>query len=321
MQVNNPIVSSPQFKGGINLNKLTEVIPNTKACKNLTPLDKNCFHSYVYSLKYKSGITQEEINKIFNLDGMDFLNACYEFIVKKVNIPESLRPAVVIGELSKKELSMAYEPGKEMITISPNIVYSTKSQIFGCLRHEFQHYMQNLSVYRHEKIGKEAVEFWAKDVLEKEKTFLEPLYKKTDDELMALGYNGDVFSEIKKMQDLYLNNRIAYDKFYDDCARRNIENLTKLRERAIQEMGVVKDGTKEAKRAEIFFKEFKEQTNQSSSYYNPDGSLNMKKYLSTAIEQDAYSAGDRWQADAEGSCYFKTLKSAALKMEKLLNEA
>lgn len=321
MQVNNSIVSSPQFKGNIHLNKLTEVIPNTKACKNLTPLDKNCFHSYVYSLKYKSGITQEEINKIFNLDGMDFLKACYDFIVRKLNIPENLRPPAVIGELSSKDLSMAYEPGKEMITISPNIFNSTKTQIFGCLRHEFQHYMQNLSVYRHEKIGKEAVEFWSKDILEKEKALLEPLYKKTDDELKALGYNGDAFKEIKKMQDLYLNNRTAYDKIYEDCAKRNAESLTDIRNRAIQEMGIVKEGTKEAKRAEIFFKEFKEQANQSSSYYNPDGSLNMKKYLSTAIEQDAYSAGDRWKADAEGSCYLKTLKSPALKIEKLLNEA
>mgnify|MGYP003302893127 CR=1 FL=1 len=64
----------------------TAMKPNT--------LDISMFHQYMFSKQFHLGFNVDEIKKLFSFDGDNFFTEVYNFFVKKLNIPEKLKPEI-----------------------------------------------------------------------------------------------------------------------------------------------------------------------------------------------------------------------------------
>lgn len=302
----------PQFKSNNHLANLTKKIPNTNICKNMTYLDKNCLISYLHASKYRLRNCGEEIKNIFKLDGEDFLSSAYEFLCNKLEIPEVLRPQIE-NYVNQEPYPLAYLPSFNTIFKNPDLSMYTKSQQFGFLRHELQHLKQNLHVLRHETLGPIAVEFFTDNRTQAIKRAIQYHLQNGigAEELAALVGGGE---EIKKM---FLELHKNYHEGDDEAFERTFsafkaplrEELSTFRKQAVDALGEIKEGTRDADLAEIFFEDFK-----NVNYYNPDGQVDLGRYMTTSIENDALLAGDIAGFDAAGGgCFYKVLKDNALR--------
>lgn len=309
--------NTPSFKNKEYeyLKKMTQVIPNTKVSKGLTQLDRNYFQDYIYSAKFKLGTTVQEFQKLCKLEDGNFIYGAYELLTKKMGIPKEIRPELKYLKQSEC-FDMCYNPQHNIITIDPDIHFCEKSEIFNLLRHELQHFRQNMDIYRHEKLGEKAIDFHVKSLIEKQKIIYKDLLNNmTPEEMLQNGFiHESSYNIIAKCKEHLENNDMqAFDKEIEALAPIYEQGLINFREKIINTMGIIKDGTEEAKRAEKYFNDF-----QKLNYVEPNGEVNMDKYFSTGIEREAIQAGNRAEFEVSGEgCMFKYFKN---KSKKFMNE-
>lgn len=178
--------SSPAFNG--NISKLLEVIPDTKVSKNLTELDKNLFLSYVTSKKYSMGVTPEDISSVTKYDRNEFISKSYDLLTQKLGIPEYVRPPVFPSKLPN-QLMLGYSPLYNAILVDPEKIKNTsKLNIFGLLRHELQHFIQNSRIFRHEEIGEKAIDKISEKFVQTQKQILKMLLENNSVEKLRSEY-------------------------------------------------------------------------------------------------------------------------------------
>ena len=156
MQINTHYNQTP-FKSSF-LADLTKVIPNTRACKNLTTLDVNCFRAYAYAMRYRMKNSAEEIKNLFKLEGNDFINETFNYIGNKLGIDKELMPEVLVLDEDDPDAPMAYRVTESIFLRNKDLSMYTKPQIFGFIRHEIQHYKQIIDIIRHETLGEQLID-------------------------------------------------------------------------------------------------------------------------------------------------------------------
>ena len=157
--------NQPQFKSSTFAN-LTKVIPNTKVCKNLTPLDINCFRAYTYAMKYGMKNNAEDIKNLFKLDGDNFVTATFSFIANKLGIDNEIMPEILTAEKDNPKAPMEYNITANFIVRNKDLSMWTKPQIFGFARHEIQHVVQIMNILCHETLGEKLVDMRVNNHLE-----------------------------------------------------------------------------------------------------------------------------------------------------------
>ena len=314
MQICSNYQYSPHFRNNTNLANLTKKIPNTSVCRKMTYLDKNALVAYMHASKYRLYNCAEELKSLFKLEGDDFINSSYIFLCKQLNIPEAVRPQIEILP-TQQENPMGYLPAFNVIVRNEHLSNYTKPQIFGFIRHEIQHLLQNLDIFRHEKLGSTATEIYAQNRANSTRAAIDYYVENITPEVFyeLSGGSKEATESFKILQKYHKEgNREAYEKEYLDFEAPIREEVQAFHDLVIKEMGVIKEGSKEADNAEIFFDEF-----CSVNYYDPNGQIDLGRYLTTAIEADACLAGDINRFDTEtGGCFFKKLKDDALVMLK-----
>ncbi len=304
----------PSVKTGSKLlDKALEVIPETKVSKNLTLLDANVFPSYCFALKNKTRITQDEMKTLFQKDGKEFIEATYQFLLAKMNIDESIYPGLLYVEKSvNPALVMAYMAANNAVLVPISTLQEdySKSYLYGAMRHELQHFKQQCDVLRCEEISDIAMQLYVEQALKNKKTNIDEILRThTVDEILALpNEDPDTLKQLAKMK----NDEIAYNHFFVEdrnCIEKQYENL---RANIIKTMGPIKEGSKEAELAKIYFEEL-----YTPKYYDKNGNIIIERYQATKIEQEAGVVGDYAQFEAEdGGCYLKRLKEQIIERLK-----
>lgn len=304
----------PNIKTGNKLlDKALEVIPNTKVSKNLTRLDRDVFRAYCFVLKNKTGITQNEMNALFQKDGKEFIDSTYGFLLKKMDVDESIRPGLVyVEELPSPDLAMAYCAANNVVYVPKATLQKgySKSYLYGVLRHELQHFKQQCDVLRCNEFSDKAMNLYVEQFLKNDKANVDKILRiYTADEILTLPNMGsDTLKKLAKMK----NDEIAYNNFFVEDRNCIEKQYVELRANIIKTMGPIKEGSNEFERAKVYFEEL-----HSPKYYDKNGNLIPELYRATIIEQEAGVVGDYAQFEAEGGgCYFKNLKEQVIEILK-----
>ena len=291
--------------------------------RKLTPLDKFNFRSYLHMKTLDFKTTPEELSALFKFEGDEFFEKAYDFLIKKLGIPEKLRPSV-INQSAHESVGMSYDWLNNCIAKNPNGFMKEKAQIFGGLRHELQHFLQNMNVLRTEKLGDEAIDFYAKTVAKQRCAGAEYEVKNLTIEQLKANYDEQTIEYYRYLKDLLKNNPEAYEAEFVNL-NNIIENaqlayFQNFRNLVIQEMGLIKEGTQPARRSEKMFKTL------TNDYWNPDGSVHAGRYIYDITENDAMLAQAAAQLKAlppeQKYCYMQIAKKQMQVIEdKLKNNA
>lgn len=308
---------SPNFKGNLAA-KLTDVIPGTKACKNLTELDKRAFNTYAIVKKYALGVTPQDINELSKFDGGEFVVQSYEFLCKKMGISQSIRPPVMPAEI-EGEMLMAYSPSVNLIVYDSNKITNLgKHKVFSMIRHEFQHFLQNTQILRHETIGKKAVDLNTQNFIEANKNsakYIAEKYSKEDIVEAYLSSRDENTGRLLKAKEFLDNNNTdGFNKLFDDFGEVYRKELVQLRDNTVSVLGEIKENSSLTPKIQKYLDEFNE-----VGYLKPGGQIDYKVYMNTKIEQDAIKAQGQAEFEFSGEpCFMRYAKRSIL--ESLENE-
>lgn len=284
------------------------------------------FKAYMLAKKVDTKVSPEEIKKLFSYEGEEFKLKSFGLLTEKLNIPKQLTPQFIYSNMGINS-PMAYDMASNIILVNPNMQFASKSQFLSLLRHEFQHFLQNMNVYRHETKGKEAVKLYAKLGADTEcRNIHQRAMDLTLEEIKELGFNEEGIDVYRNLQFLLDNERYkeyeqVLNSIHKSIEEHNIGIFENFRKTIIDAMGELKADSKEGKRAEKFFKE----TFSGQGYNEADGGIDYGKYFSDVREVEAMAAGDMIALKTtpelkDKGCYIKMLKENAKKFEAQSNE-
>lgn len=260
--------------------------------KKVSERDIFLFRQYLFSKKFELKMDQDELKKIFELDGDEFFNASFDLIYKKLGLPQTLKPKVVNMPMNEV-YAMAYDCSQNFLIKNINMPKLSKIQIYSFIRHELQHMLQNIEVYRHRELGEKIIKFYAEAVAKAQAELVDKQVRNFSmEELQQSGLP-------KELLDFYVilkecisnNNEEEYLKHLNDYRTSvfatSIDNNQKFREIIIKEMGFLPKGSKAESRAEKFYE------NKINPYTeNILESINIGKYLNDVREREAIIAQD-----------------------------
>lgn len=209
-------------------------------------------------------------------------------------------------------VGMAYDFINNLIVKNPqNTILKTKASIFGAIRHELQHFYQNINIFRTEKVGDEAVDVYSRISAKQRQKCLDFEVKNQSIEQLKVNYDEKTIEYYKHLKDLLKNDQKAYEaelngfeQIIFDSTRLQLQAFKEL---VIKEMGgQIKADTKLAKRSEKMLKEIQ------NDYWKTDGSAHAGKYGFDVRENDAFIAGQMAELkvlpQGEKFCYIKNLR-------------
>lgn len=306
--------SKPSF-GGSAVQELTAIIPNTKVAKNLTQLDRNAFSYYIYARKFPNGITAEDIKSISKFEGSEFMIQAYELLTKKLGLSPDIRPPFSGVPQIQGDALGAYMPTTNMIVVDMQKIQNlkiSKGNIFGFIRHELQHFLQNAAVLRHETIGEQAIEKMRTNYINAEKATAINAVKMVPMEQLEpiFANNPEALTLIRRVKDCLEKGTLEdLEPYYEKMGKEYTQNLINLRHKLIDKLGLIKKDSNQTKKIQGYFNEF-----DKVGYYNPDGQINLAKYLQSRTEQEAMVS--QLQAQFEYSqepCFMHYAKTEFLK--------
>lgn len=288
--------------------------------KKVTQKDIFNFRQYLLGKEVDIKISHEEIKTLFAYEGEDFKLKAFEFLTKKLNVSEKLKPPFLYLEVNPN-IKMAYDYSQNIIFVNPNAQFADKSEFFSLLRHEYQHYKQNMNIFRHPEKGNEAVEIYSKILAKAQVQSIDNQIRNFSiDELKGFGWQEEAIKEFQMAKDMLSKNQVSeYEKYLQEL-RSNAEEthfkvIGDLRANVVEEQGLLKEGSREAGRAKKFF----EATAAENSYFQKDGNIDYGKYLFDIRENEAIAAQDmvRILVDDNHSCYLKAINKAQEALKKL----
>ena len=178
-----------------------------------------------------------------------------------------------------------------------------------------------MSVLRHETIGDIAVDKYSTQKAEQVKEGFKNLLKQNlaVEDLKSIAgedlWSVQVYSNLKDLKDK--NGTVDVDKELEVLDKEFKPYIEGLKKMAVDKMGIIKKDSKEGKKAEAYFNDF-----CNIGYYNPDGKVDLYKYVNSFIEYDALMAGDKaeFELNKDKECFFKRLKEGALAIEKAMSK-
>lgn len=306
--------SKPSF-GGSAVQELTAIIPNTKVAKNLTQLDRNAFSYYIYARKFPNGITAEDIKSISKFEGSEFMIQAYELLTKKLGLSTDIRPPFSGVPQIKGDALGAYMPTTNMIVVDMQKMQNlkiSKGNIFGFIRHELQHFLQNAAVLRHETIGEQAIEKMRTNYINAEKATAINAVKMVPMEQLEqiFANNPEALTLIRMVKDCLEKGTLEdLEPYYEKMGKEYTQNLINLRHKLIDKLGLIKKDSNQTKKIQGYFNEF-----DKIGYYNSDGQVNLAKYLKSKIEQEAILSQLQAQFEySQEQCFMHYAKTGFLK--------
>ena len=295
-----------------------------KPPREITKTDKINFRQYLLSKKVDLKITPEEIKTLFAYEGEEFRNKSFEFLCKKLNIPEYYKPALISN--SSVNTPMSYDFILNAIQINPNFAeqLSDKALFLSGLRHEFQHYLQNIAMFRHETKGEELISIYSRIASKNVHKNIDHYARNCSIAQIVQIFDEQGTKDIMYMKELLKNNKIEEYQAYlykteEDMYKHFNSIYTDLRKTIIDKMGVIKKDSIEGKRAEKMIKD----TASDCNYWTEDGNIKLVYYITDIREVEALTAQDmmslRINAAINGDskyCYIQKMKETQENMQK-----
>ena len=306
MKVSNPSYNyTPQFKSSF-IKTLSQPANLKKPLERMTNSDLHCFKSYIHSMKFRMGITQQEIKEIFSKKGLEFIEATSEFFKQKLGFSENNAPPIFLYDTLEGGAPAGYIAEQNMMFLTTSYEDIPKAQLFGLLRHEYQHAIQNHDILRTEYLGEEAIDFYAEKLFNQQKDLLIDFAKNYSiKELIAQGLIDEkgaiLVSELSRAlekDDILLTESIL-NKYKQDI----VNSLKDFREKLILEKGFIKADSKQASLAREYFKDFK-----NVDYYDENGKLDLGKHAFKLTEIEAEFSQVMAEAEANQTCYIRQIK-------------
>ncbi len=304
--------SSLAFRGNfvqkISENMATKVA-NAKVFKDCTVDDVNNLRAYIQLKPYSLGITPQEIAELSKFDGIDFIANSYNYLITKMKYPPEIVPQAMLVPNLNKGYSMGYSPAQNIMCIHSDLgVYEgvSKQQLFALLRHEFQHYIQNVNIIRHKTLGHEALERYSEVYAAGQKQLFINLIESGDDGLVKQNLPAETMPFFENIKALYLNNDMeGFNKIFEDLKSEYKLSYSSFRDKVVAALGEIDENSSLTPKLQGYLDEF-----CNVNYLKSDSSVDLNKYVNVSSEADAMNA--QAQADFEFSgvgCFFKWMKN------------
>lgn len=287
----------------------TESVP-----KKITGQDILFFRQYIFSKGLELKTTQEEIQQLFKLEGEEFFNSAFEFLFKKLGIPECLKPQILEIPMAES-IGMAYNYAQNLLIRNSNAPKATKVETYSYIRHELQHMVQNFEMFRHKTLAEKLIPFYAETLTNTQIPIVDNNARNVSlEELKKFGVPQEWLVFYKKLKDLLKdNNEKEYKKtlesYRTELFNANIEEYKNFRNIVIKEMGELKEGSRAERRAEKFYNNM-----VNSNIDITSGNIHAGEYNYDIRENEAIIAGEVAYNDAschlgkKETCYISRIK-------------
>ena len=278
------------------------------------------FRQYMLCRKMNLNITTEEFNKLFALEGEEFKADAFKLLAEKMKIPQELTPGFVYS--NEKNCPMFYNLVTNTIAVNPNVNMDKKT-FLTLLRHELQHYSQNINMLRHETKGTELIEAYSKMSARQGCSTIDNCVRNIDLEQLKQCMSESNLAEFNRLKDLLKNSPAEYEQYLKNTEKElyntNIEQYTNFRKTIVEKYGGLKENSQEGKRAEKMFNE----TVAETGYWKENGDVHYGQYfLQDCRENEAIAAQDSMVVNISSAydknplCYIKNLREA---QDKVIN--
>lgn len=300
---------------------LIDEFVSTTAKKKVSQSDIINFRQYLLGKEVDIKITPEEIKTLFACKtDEEFGVSASEFLTKKMQISDKLKPQYLCAEINPNA-KMAYDYSQNIIFVNPNAQFADRAEFLSLLRHELQHYKQNICIFRHPEIGNKAVNLYAKLLSNAQvKNIDNQIRNCSIEELKNLGYPEEILQKFSKAKGFLNKNQTAeYEKFIQKFAKEieteNLKLIDSFRAGVVDEFGLLTESSREAGRAKKYF----EATARGNGYFQKDGGIDYGKYLFDIRENEAIVAQDMisLRIKENHSCYPKALNEAQKLVSKM----
>lgn len=304
--------SVPNFTARV-VDEVNKPIEGKKVFKNATKWQIGAFTTYILTKDkdYHLGMTPVDVQNLMKYDGDDFILNSYLYLTDKLGFHEKIRPALMPAEFPPgADTFMQYIPANNIIQFNQDYVTKVdKIDIFTALRHELQHYKQNMEILRHEEYGEKAIDAYTKNFIQMQKTILENLYDSNkimeflkpgvlpDQKAAALIYAYKCFKDAK--------NDKALDMMFNQMGKEYQVELLKFRDKVRSEYGVIKSDDSATPKIGRMYDEF-----NNVGYFKQNHELDYNKYVAAFIEQDAILAQLRAGFEfANEACFIRYMRN------------
>lgn len=288
--------------------------------REITELHIWNFRQYLLYMKMNLNISKEEFKKLFALEGEEFKSNAYILLVGKMKIPKELTPGFIYS--SEKNNSMFYNYMTNTIAVNPNAAMDKKTFLI-LLRHELQHCSQNINMFRHETKGKELIEVFSSLSAKSGCKNIDSCVRNIELEQLKTVMDEDNLATMVHLKNLLKHNPEEYKKYLQTMEKElyntNVEQYTNFRKIIIDRYGILKENSKEGKRAEKMFNE----TVSETGYWKQDGSAHYGQYyLQDCRENEAMAAQSSMAMNISSAyedtpkCYMEVLRSEEEKINK-----
>ena len=298
------------------VDKFVSSVPKEIAKPEVSKMDIVFFRRYLLGKKLDLKIEPIELEQLFSLEGKEFEEGAFEFLLKKLNIPSNIRPRL-IESTQTNGCPMTYNFMLNQIVVNPNMKTPVKEVHLSLLRHELQHFMQNMQILRSEGVGTDAVKHYSEVMSKIARQNNDALAKNcTIEQLAQMGFDEEALNLHRQLKELLKNGTPEqYEEYMNQLEielQQYYEPLYEgLRNDVVSSMGAIKTGSAEWKRAVKFLDE----TKKGDYYFQPDGQIDYAKYMTDCRENEAIVSqeilGLKLFPKEGGSCYIKELKQGA----------
>lgn len=270
------------------------------------------FRHYFQAREMNLKITAAEFTRLFAYEGEEYKTKAFELLTNKMNIPKELVPKIVNEELTQ-DTAMFYDWIENCININKNLCFDKVSFLVH-LRHELQHFTQNMQLFRHETKGEEIIKIYSKLKTKTQCWAIDKYVRQFDLEQLKSFLNEQEIAEIAVLKELIKNNKTAEYENQMQIIEKNLYDIylsqyTDFRKMVIEKMGILRKDTSEGKRAEKIFNE----TSAEHSYWEQNGQVHWGKYCLDCRESEALAAQSSIllninEAYNAKNCYLKIIK-------------
>lgn len=237
------------------------------------------------------GLDKATIKKLEALTFGEFAIESQKIMAKSMGLPQDFLPSIISQPLDKK-IGAVFDKTQNIIAINSEHTKRIDKQrilLFTWLRHEMEHYKQNLSILRTEGLGDKAIESYSSIVTKhKVQTFINTLKDMPDKTIQQWVQEGKLPEKatpiIKELKDVSTQGDEAVSKFSEKIYNNDypiwLQQWKNLRDKIIEKLGPIKEGTEDAKMAQKYYDGFEETA----------GLCEGKKYKDSQHEKEAYGA-------------------------------
>lgn len=297
-RINNTPKNQPSFSG---FEKLTQKMPQMGGVSYAELLN-----IYSLSKKFRLGLTTRDVEILDKFKGMDFVKKAFEYLCNKFWIPEKIKPTIIPHDIMQN-VEAAYMPVANIIFVRPGYVASrSNKEIFGALRHEFEHYIQTISVFQHETYGPKYIDYLVNTTMNMIKNRMMQILEHPNDEILREIYRNPndrmLFMQVKMAH--YNKDTEKINQIFEKEGEKYKAQLDIFRKQIIERFGLVEKDSPRTEMVKKYYHGFK-----NSRYIESDGTVNNSVYLGTFTEREALQAQSRAIFEySKEPCFIKFMK-------------